>query len=53
MFVSSVYERSISDKRLVQVTGLLDKLDNGDEIMTHKGFDIQDLLVPLGVRLLF
>jgi len=51
VFVSPVYEGSISDKRLVQVSGLLDKPEIGDEIMADKGFDIQDLLVPLGVRL--
>ena len=50
-FVSPVYEGSISDKRLVQVSGLLDKLEIGDELMADKGFDIQDLLALLGVRL--
>ena len=51
VFVSPVYEGSISDKKLVQVSGLLDKLEISDEIMADKGFDIQDLLAPLGVRL--
>ena len=50
-FVSKCYERSISDKRLVEVSGLLEKLDAGDEIMADKGFLIQDILAFLGVRL--
>ena len=50
-FVSKRYEGSISDKRLVEVSGLQEKLDEGDEIMADKGFFIQDLLVPLGIRL--
>jgi len=51
VFVSPVYEGSISDKKLVQKSGLLEKLEISDEIMDDKGFDIQDLLAPLGVRL--
>lgn len=50
-FVSKCYEGSISDKRLVEFSGLLEKLDPGDEIMADKGFLIQDILAPLGVRL--
>ena len=50
-YVSSTYEGSISDKKLVEVCGILDKLESGDEIMADKGFQIQDLLAPLGVRL--
>ncbi|XP_065894872.1 uncharacterized protein [Dysidea avara] len=50
-FVSPTYEGSISDRKLVEVSGLLDLLETGDEIMADKGFQIQDLLAPLGVRL--
>lgn len=50
-FVSECYEGSISDKRLVEVSGLLEKLEPGDEVMADKGFQIQDLLAPLGVQL--
>ena len=50
-FVSDCYEGSISDKKLVEVSGLLQKLEPGDEIMADKGFLIQDMLAPLGVRL--
>ena len=50
-FISDCYEGSISDKKLVQVSGLLEKLEPGDEIMADKGFLIQDILAPLGVHL--
>lgn len=50
-FVSPTYEGSISDRKLVEVSGLLDLLEIGDEIMADKGFQMQDLLAPLGVRL--
>lgn len=33
VFVSPAYEGSISDKKLVQVSGLLEKLEVGDDIM--------------------
>lgn len=51
VFVSLMYEGSISDKKLVECSNLLDLLEVGDEIMADKGFDIQDLLAPLGVKL--
>lgn len=41
MYVSSAYERSISDKKLVEVCGILEKLECGNEIMGDKGFYIQ------------
>jgi len=50
-FVSEAYERSISDQKLVQVSVLLYKLEPRDEIMANKGFTIEDLLIPYGVRL--
>jgi len=50
-FVSKCYEGSISDRKLVEVSGLLENLEPGDEVMADKGFQIQDLLAPLGVRL--
>ena len=49
--MSPTYEGSISDKKLVQVSGLLEKLGIGDEIVADKGFNIQDMLAPYGVKL--
>ena len=39
------YEGSISDKRLVEVSELLEMLDAGDEIMADKCFLIQDICI--------
>ena len=50
-FISGSYEGSISDRRLVELSGLLKLLEPGDEIMADKGFLIQDLLAPIGVIL--
>lgn len=50
-FVSQAYEGSISDRKLVELSGLLEKLEAGDEVMADKGFTIQDLLIPHGIRL--
>ena len=50
-FVSEAYEGSISDRKLVEVSGLLDKLEPGDEVIADKGFTIHDLLIPRGIRL--
>ena len=50
-FVSNCYEGSICDQKLVELSGLLNRLEPGDELMADKGFQIQDLLAPLGVHL--
>ena len=50
-FVSNACEGSVSDRKLVEVCGLLEKLEPGDEVMADKGFKIQDMLVPYGVHL--
>lgn len=60
MFVSQLYEGSITDKQIVQRSGFLDILDKkvmvgeikkGDAIMADKGFDIQNDLKKLGLQL--
>ena len=50
-FVSDCNEGSISDKKLIEVCGLLENLEPRDEIMADKGFLIQDMLAPFGVHL--
>jgi len=50
-FVSQSYEGSISYRKLVELSGLQEMLEPGDKVMGDKGFLIQDLLAPIGVRL--
>ncbi|KAL9973404.1 hypothetical protein ACROYT_G019860 [Oculina patagonica] len=40
-FVSTLYGGSISDKELTQKSGLIEKLQYGDVIMTDRGYDIE------------
>ena len=49
-FVSKLYPGSISDKMLTKKSGLLDLLEKGDSVMADRGFDIQDDITPLGVK---
>ena len=49
-FVSSLYTGCISDTQLVERSGFLSLLQKGDEIMADRGFTIEDLLTPLGVK---
>ena len=46
-----MFSGSISDEELVQKSGFLDLLEEGDVVMADKGFNIQDLLAVRGVRL--
>ena len=46
-FVSKLYPGSISDKAIVQKSGILDQLSTGDLVLADKGFLIQDI-VPNG-----
>ena len=50
-FVSCLFEGSISDRDIVVESGLIPHLEHGDSVMADKGFRIQDLLDPHGVRL--
>ena len=47
-YVTKLYPASISDKVIVQESGLLNHLTAGDMVLADKGFVIQDL-VPKGV----
>lgn len=49
-FISDLYGGNISDKKLTQLSGLLDLLEPGDAIMADRGFTIDDILPP-GVTL--
>ncbi len=46
-----LYPGSISDKELTRQSGILDLLEPGDSIMADKGFDREQYLIPLGVKL--
>ena len=45
-FVSDLYGRNISDKKLVMELGFLKLLECGDTIMADWGFNIDDILSP-------
>ena len=50
-FLSQLYSGCISDREVVERSGILDlPYDDGDAVMADKGFTIDDLL-PLGVSL--
>lgn len=51
-FLSQLYTGSISDREITERCGILRMpYQAGDCLMADKGFDIQDLLDPIGVRL--
>jgi hypothetical protein len=49
-FVSKLYAGRMSDKKITHDCGILDLLEEGDQIMADRGFDIADDL-PAGVTL--
>ena len=50
-FVSKLYSGSISDQSIVQKSGFLDKLENGDDVMADRGFNIRHHVLPKGATL--
>ena len=50
-FVSSLFPGSTSDKELTRRSGILDLLEPRDSVMADCGFDIEEHLVLLGVKL--
>ena len=50
-FVSLLYPGSISDKELTKRSGILDLLEPGDSVMADRGFEIEEDLLLIGVKL--
>lgn len=50
-FISELYGGNISDRELTIRCGILDLLQNGDELMAYRGFNIEDLNKPRGIKL--
>ena len=50
-FVSRTVDGPMSDKELIAMSGLVDLLEEGDEVMSDKGFEIQDILSKAGAKL--
>ena len=44
IFISHLYGENISDKKLTQMSGLLNLLEPRDAIMADRGFTIDDIL---------
>ena len=50
-FISKLWSGSTSDRRVTQESGLIDLLEEGDQVMADRGFTIRDLLTKKGVKL--
>ncbi|XP_077994995.1 uncharacterized protein LOC144448593 [Glandiceps talaboti] len=50
-FVSDLWSGSISDRKIVQACGFLEKIQQGDDVMADRGFLIRDLLALRGATL--
>ena len=50
-FISKTYGGSASDRYITETCGILEKILPGDSIMADKGFNISDLLVGQGSKL--
>ena len=45
VYVSDLFEGSISDRAIIEKSGFLDKINPGDLILADRGFTIEDLLL--------
>lgn len=50
-FVSQVFLGRVSDRHIVAVSGFIDKLKEGDQVMADKGFPVEELLAAAGATL--
>ena len=50
-FVSDLWSGNVSDKFVTENSGLLDLIEEGDQIMADRGFRIEDLLLKCGASL--
>ena len=50
-FVSDLFPGSTSDKEITVLSGFLEKLNHGDQVMADKGFNCQDELASAGASL--
>ena len=50
-FISRVFEGSISDRAIMERSGLVELLKHRDSVIANKGFSIQDLLIVHSVHL--
>lgn len=51
IYVSDVFGGCISDRKITEVSGFLDLVEEGQYILADRGFDISDVLEYKGVRL--
>ena len=51
-FISKCYGGNASDRYITETCGILDKLNAHDNLMADKGFNISDLLVFIGCKLI-
>lgn len=50
-FVSDLYTGSVSEKEIIRESGILDLLEEGDEVMADEGFLIEDILTEKKVSI--
>ena len=51
-FISKCYGGCASDRHITETCGILEKMNPGDNLMADKGFNISDLLVGKGSKLI-
>ena len=51
LYFSDIYSRSISDSEITEKSGILQLVEEGHEVMSDRGFAIQDICAVKGVFL--